>query len=142
MRQLLLAPALAVAATLSSGCSATEADTAKIDAQLDRFMAEIIESAEVGPDGRLFLVETLSEPAFLEPESGHYWQINDAEQVELRSRSLWEETLEAGERMPSSGAIHYESNQFTNQPLRIAQRTVRLSGSAKDWQFVVALPSN
>jgi DNA-binding CsgD family transcriptional regulator len=109
------------------------------DAQLDVALLALITSAEVGPDGEVFLKRAMSDPRFLKPNSGYYWQISSEGQDDFRSRSLSERKLGLrGEQAPQP--IHYNSNQFSNEPLRVVEQTVLLPNSKMRWRFVVARP--
>jgi len=109
------------------------------DAQLDAALFALIASAEVGPDGEVFLKQAMSDPRFLKPNSGYYWQISSEGQDDFRSRSLWERKLDLrGEESPQP--IHYDSNQFSNEPLRVVEQTVLLPNCEMRWRFVVARP--
>lgn len=109
------------------------------DAELDIALLALIAAAEVGPDGEVFLKQAMSDPRFLKPDSGHYWQISADGQDAFGSRSLWERKLEPrAQEAPES--IHYTSNQFPNEPLRVVEQTVLLPNSQMRWRFVVARP--
>lgn len=109
------------------------------DAQLDAALFALIASAEVGRDGEVFLKQAMSDPRFLKPNSGYYWQISSKGQDDFRSRSLWDRKLDVrGEQ--SLQPIHYNSNQFSNEPLRIVEQTVLLPNSKMRWRFVLTRP--
>jgi DNA-binding CsgD family transcriptional regulator len=109
------------------------------DAQLDAALLALIASAEVGPDGEVFLKQAMSDPRFLKPNSGYYWQISSEGQYDFRSRSLWDRKLDvSGEQSPQP--IHYNSNQFSNESLRVVEQTVLLPNSNKRWRFLLARP--
>lgn len=122
-----------------------------LDEQLDYILTAMLASAEIDPMGEVRLTLALGDQRFLEPNSGFYWQISGAEKddftsfslVSEPSRSLWDRTLELrgaqGEAgLPESGAMFYNSDQFEDEPLRIAERSVILPGSQVRWTFAVA----
>lgn len=109
-----------------------------IDEQLDAVLADMIASADIGPGGEVFFRHSLGDRRFLEPSSGRYWQISATGQDDFRSRSLWDRRLEVSGRAAWTEPFAYDSDQFPGEPLRIAERTVRLPGSDVEWQFVVA----
>lgn len=115
----------------------TGALTREIDQQLNRVLTEMIASTEVGPESDIFYNRPLSDERFMDPRSGLYWQISGGGQ-DLRSRSLFDRTLEVSGRKAWIEPLYYNSDQFPNEPLRIAERSVRLPGSNVEWQFVVA----
>jgi hypothetical protein len=136
VRTLGLGAAFALTVTLAfAGCAATS--HRQSDQQLNQALADMIASAEIGSEGEIFFTN-ISDPRFLEPNSGRYWQISSEGRDTFRSRSLWDRTLEASGREAWTEPLFYSSDQFADEPLRIAERTVRLPGSDVEWQFVVA----
>ena len=108
------------------------------DERLNLLLTAMIGSALIGPDGEIVLTYTLSDQRFLEPNSGHYWQISASGQEGFASRSLWDRRLKFSGRKSWVEPLYYNSNQFPNEPLRVAERTVYLPNSDVEWQFVVA----
>jgi hypothetical protein len=98
----------------------------------------MIASAEIGSGGEIFFNRAIGDRRFLEPNSGRYWQISGEGQEDFRSRSLWDRRLEASGSKAWSEPLYYDSDQFPDEPLRVAERTVRLPGSQVEWQFVAA----
>ena len=113
------------------------------DEQLEYILTAMISSAEIDPLGEVYFYRTLGDQRFLEPGSGVYWQISGGDFVPYASRSLWDRTLEVrgsrerGETFDSE-VIFYNSEQYSEEPLRIAERTVVLPGSETQWTFAVA----
>jgi DNA-binding CsgD family transcriptional regulator len=112
--------------------------TREYDQQLDAVLNDLIAAAEVDADGDIRLQQPVGDRRFLAPESGLYWQISAKGHEGLPSRSLWERKLRVSDRKGSAELIHYDSDQFPNEPLRVAERTVRLPGSDVEWHFIVA----
>lgn len=108
------------------------------DQQLNTALNLLIAIAEVGPEGRLFLHSPMGDQRFLEQNGGRYWQISGEGQETFRSRSLWNRTLKVSGRHAWTEPLYYNSDQFSQEPLRVVERTVRLPGSDIEWQFVVA----
>ncbi len=113
------------------------------DEQLEYILTAMIASAEIDPFGEVWFYRTLGDQRFLEPGSGLYWQISGGEYEPIASRSLWDRTLKlegaAGEGGQFDSEAHFhDSDQFTGEPLRIAERTVILPGSETRWTFAVA----
>ncbi|MBL8657113.1 MAG: sensor histidine kinase N-terminal domain-containing protein [Altererythrobacter sp.] len=109
------------------------------DDQLDYMLTAMIASAEIGPDGEVYFNRPLGDQRFLEPNSGLYWQISGKGHDDWPSRSLWDRSLRASGDVAPDERIHlYDSNQFANEPLRMAERSVVLPGSKTQWWFVVA----
>lgn len=112
--------------------------TREYDQQLDHMLTAMIGSAEIGPDGNVFFNRAPGDQRFLEANSGFYWQISGEGQEAFASRSLWDRKLKVSGRKTWSQALYYDSDQFPNERLRVAERTVRLPGSDAEWQFIVA----
>ncbi len=108
------------------------------DTQLEYVLTAMIASAEIGPDGEIRMNRPLGDQRFLEPNSGLYWQITGKNVTPFSSRSLWDRGLN-----PPVGhkdqAVHFRnSNEFPDEPLRIAERSIKLPDSDVAWTFMVA----
>jgi signal transduction histidine kinase len=108
------------------------------DNQLEYVLTAMIASAEIGPDGEIRMNRPLGDQRFLEPNSGLYWQITGKDVMPFPSRSLWDRALS-----PPAGhkdqAVHFRnSNEFPEEPLRIAERSIKLPDSDVAWTFMVA----
>ncbi len=122
----------------TSASSETSLLVREYDQQLNAVLNDLIASAEVGPDGRIFLQIPVGDQRFLELSSGRYWQISGEGQDDFPSRSLGERRLKFSGHKALTGPVFYNSDQFPNEPLRVVERTVRLPGSPVEWRFVVA----
>ena len=108
------------------------------DNQLEYVLTAMIASAEIGPDGEIRMNRPLGDQRFLEPNSGLYWQITGKGAMPFPSRSLWDRALSAPANH-NDQAVHFRnSNEFTDEPLRIAERAIRLPDSDIAWTFMVA----
>lgn len=116
----------------------SQAITTNFDDGIEYLLVAMIRASDVGPDGKVRLLEPLGEQRFVEPYSGLYWQINGTGQEPLTSRSLWDRTLNVG--LPHSDEdVHVrDSMEFEGEPLRIAERDVMLPNSPIIWRFQVA----
>ena len=108
------------------------------DNQLEYVLTAMIASAEIGPDGEIRMNRPLGDQRFLEPNSGLYWQITGKGAMPFPSRSLWDRALK-----PPAGhndqAVHFrDSTEFQDEPLRIAERAIKLPDSDISWIFMVA----
>lgn len=112
--------------------------TRNFDAQLSNLLNGMIASAEVGPDGEVFLNRPLGDQRLLEPNSGLYWQIRGEGHDDFPSRSLWDRTLNVRANHLDMDAHIYDSNQFPSEPLRVIERSIKLPGSETVWWFSVA----
>lgn len=108
------------------------------DDQLEYVLTAMIASAEIGPDGEIRLNRELGDQRFLEPNSGIYYQITGPGYEPWYSRSLWDRTLKI-EKPHSDVAVHFhDSNEFADEPLRVADRSIKLPDSDILWNFKVA----
>ena len=108
------------------------------DTQIEYVLTAMIASAEIGPDGEIRMNRPLGDQRFLEPNSGLYWQITGKDAMPFPSRSLWDRALS-----PPVGhkdqAVHFRnSDEFPDEPLRIAERSIKLPDSDVAWTFMVA----
>ena len=108
------------------------------DNQLEYVLTAMIASAEIGPDGEIRMNRPLGDQRFLEPNSGLYWQITGKGAMPFPSRSLWDRALSAPANH-NDQAVHFRnSNEFVDEPLRIAERAIKLPDSDIAWTFMVA----
>lgn len=112
--------------------------TRNFDAQLSNLLNGMIASAEVGPDGEVFLNRPLGDQRLLEPNSGLYWQIRGEGHDDFPSRSLWDRSLAVRTNHLDKDAHIYDSKQFPGEPLRVIERSIQLPGSDTVWWFSVA----
>ncbi|MCL4673051.1 MAG: HAMP domain-containing histidine kinase [Sphingomonadaceae bacterium] len=129
---LLLAGGFALDRTLSSLIQRN------FDNQLEYLLTAMIASAEIEQDGEVVFYRALGDQRFLEPNSGLYWQITGAGHDPWPSRSLWDRTLELQGDHFDNEPHFYDSAQFTDEPLRVVERTVILPDSETRWTFAVA----
>tara|TARA_R110000824_G_scaffold47632_1_gene135433 strand:- start:6070 stop:7389 length:1320 start_codon:yes stop_codon:yes gene_type:complete len=114
-----------------------DAVTRNFDNQLEYVLTAMIASAEIGPDGEVFLNRPLGDQRFLEPNSGLYWQISGKGHDDFPSRSLWDRTLESNISHDDRETHIYDSQQFTDEPLRLLERSIILPDSDTKWLFQV-----
>jgi signal transduction histidine kinase len=112
--------------------------TRNFDDQLDYLLTSMIVSAEIGPDGEVAFNRELADQRFFEPYSGLYWQVSGAGYEPFPSRSLWDRRLKVATRAPDGSVRTYDSREFAEETLRVAERDVRLPGSQTWWRFQIA----
>jgi signal transduction histidine kinase len=113
--------------------------TSNFDTQLEYVLTGMISSAEIGPDGQVFFTRNaVADQRFLEPYSGLYYQISGAGSDPFPSRSLWDRQLRVGSAHVDNEAHYYDSDEFSDEKLRIVERDVRLPNSQTNWRFQVA----
>ena len=108
------------------------------DDQLEYVLTALIASAEVDDWGDVRFYRSLGDQRFLEVNSGVYWQISGPGRDPYPSRSLWDRTLRLDGDHVDDDAHYYDSNQFPDEPLRIAERSIILPDSDTRWTFAVA----
>ena len=116
----------------------TAAITQNFDDQLEYVLQSLLLTSEVGPDDEVIFNREPADQRFLEPGSGAYWQVSARGKEAFPSRSLWDRQLAYG-RVHDDREVHvYDSAQFPEEKLRIAERDVTLPGSPTKWRFQVA----
>ncbi len=98
----------------------------------------LIAASEIGPEGEVRFNRPPADQRFIQTYSGVYFQVSGEGADTFASRSLWDRRL----RVPS-GHVDlkphiYNSNEFPDEPLRIAEMDVFLPGSPVRWRFQVA----
>ncbi len=111
--------------------------TNNFDSNLEYILYAMIRTAEIDPVGDVRFIEPLGDQRFLEAYSGLYWQISGKGHEPYPSRSLWDRLLKG---RPQSGdeVRTYDSTEFNDELLRVAERDVILPGSDVRWRFQVA----
>ncbi|HUH05532.1 MAG TPA: HAMP domain-containing sensor histidine kinase, partial [Kofleriaceae bacterium] len=112
--------------------------TNQFDDQLDYSLNAMLGAAEIDPVGDVMFNRPLGDQRYLEPNSGFYWQISGEGHEDWRSRSLWDRRLEPQVERSDPEPQYYDTYQFEDQPLRVAERTISLPGSDTEWHFIVA----
>ena len=103
--------------------------------QLDRLSAV----SEVGPGGAVKLKHLLADPRFERPYSGWYWQVAGAAGPVLRSRSLWDQVLDASPKpVLAAEPQRYTAAGPGEQLLWGLRRNITLPGSGHVYQVTVA----
>lgn len=98
------------------------------DFGLARHVEEVLTYIEVA-DGQVQLLQRPTDPAYLRPLSGWYWEVAAGGRVIERSRSLWDEVLPAPPRVPARGeSIGYFQVGPRDERLRVLAATYSLPG--------------
>ncbi|MFL6765378.1 MAG: ATP-binding protein [Sphingomicrobium sp.] len=112
------------------------------DNQLVFVLNSMIASSEIGPVGEVRFNRQLADQRFLEPYSGFYYQISGDGADTLASRSLWDRRLRVNAAHVDLKPHLYDSDEFSTpghaEPLRVAERDVRLPGSKIWWRYQLA----
>jgi signal transduction histidine kinase len=101
--------------------------------ELDNHFVQLIASIRIDDTGKLRARTTLSDPRFQKPYGGLYWQINEAGQAPLRSRSLFDEVLAAP-------TIAKTTESYDSVHIIAGPNSSKLFASEKD--LVLPLPGN
>lgn len=112
------------------------------DNQLVFVLNSMIASSEIDPIGEVRFNRQPADQRFVEPYSGLYFQISGEGADTYPSRSLWDRRLRVGGGHDDVEPHLYDSNEFSTpghpEPLRVAERDVRLPGSKIQWRYQVA----
>ena len=140
-RRMILIAALWISVLLGAGGFALDrvlvaAVTTNADDQLEYVLRSLLASSEIGPDGEvLFGRDAATDPRFVEPYSGLYWQVSapgarGSSDTVFPSRSLWDRRLQFGATHDDRNVHIYDSRQFRDEKLRIVERDAQLPGFA------------
>ena len=108
------------------------------DEQLSYVLNAMIAASEIGPDGEVRFNRPPADQRFIEPYSGVYFQVSGEGADTFPSRSLWDRRLRVASQHFDLQPHIYDSNEFAEEPLRVAERDVILPGSDVRWRFQVA----
>jgi signal transduction histidine kinase len=110
VRLLLAATCSVVAALVLAGFGLTLLFQQHVERSFERELVDhlnqLTAAFELTETGALQVAGPLSDPRFVKPYGGLYWQIEDAAGHALRSRSLWDFSLDLPPDLPSSGELH------------------------------------
>ena len=104
---------------------------------LEQHGQTLIAGLVVAPDGALSASVSPIDPRFNTPASGFYWQITSGAQM-LRSRSLWDATLEAGPNVGGDGWSMRDSAGPFEDRLLVVERRIELTGAGEPLLVVLA----
>jgi signal transduction histidine kinase len=112
------------------------------DNQLVYMLNSMVDASEIGPDGEVRFTRAPADQRFVQAYSGLYFQISGAGAETFPSRSLWDRRLRVADNHLDIKPHLYDSDEFStadhSEPLRIAERDVKLPGSNIWWRYQVA----
>jgi len=107
--------------------------------ELSHHLDQLAATVELGADGLPRLTRPLSDPRFLRPLSGLYWQISSEGVVRLRSRSLWDAVLPLPPDELVDGTLHSHRLEGPDHGrLTALERSVELPEAPRRLRLVVA----
>lgn len=115
--------------------------TKQFDQELRTYLIQLVANLDVSTDGKAFLKTQPAEPRFNQPLSGLYWQISDNHHHDvLRSRSLWDSTLDVSPELDQAGKQLVRTAVGPNaESIRLLEQVVKLSEApGKVWRISVA----
>lgn len=111
----------------------------RVEAELVTHLDQLTVAFEVGSDAWPRLARRLSDPRFERPLSGLYWQALVGDRQELRSRSLWDQSLALPLDRLAAGELHRHALPGpAGAPLLLVERTVLLEGARAPLRLAVA----
>lgn len=87
---------------------------------------------------RIALTSQPSEPRWSAPLSGYYWQINLPDGQLIRSRSLWDSTLNVRKAETAGPSNFYYIDDFSNQHLLALTKSLSIDGGTTKFLLTVA----
>ena len=102
---------------------------------------QLAASFDLNAQGEPVLRTPLTDPRFLRPLSGLYWQVNNASGTDvMRSRSLWDNTLVVPGDQLANGELHVHAIRGPGgKDLMVVERTVHIADRpGQSWRLVVA----
>lgn len=109
--------------------------------QLQVYADYVLAGIDLNADGVPVLDQSPQSPRFLQPLSGLYWQLNDAEgKAILRSRSLWDQQLTAPSDSLALGQSHFHLRQGPQgKDILLIELPIRFEAFPdRDWRLLVA----
>ena len=112
------------------------------DVGLTRHAEELLSFAEL-VDGQVSLTQRPTDPSFVRPLSGWYWEIYASGEVVERSRSLWDEVLPPAAKVPARGeVIGYFQEGPRGAKLRVVASTYSLPGHDGEVTIIFTGPAD
>jgi signal transduction histidine kinase len=120
----------------------TSAITSNFENGIEYTIRQVMAFAEIGPDGEVTFARSPGDPRLVEANSGVYLQISDAkgrssDDQNYYSPSLWDRKLKLSKLPSHNNTTFYDSEEFTNEPLLIGERDMKLPGSDIMWRIQV-----
>ena len=109
-------------------CCSSVTLLARMADDLDVQLKQLIAIIDIDQEQNLVVTRPPADPRFADPLSGLYWQVADDHGQLLRSRSLWDTTLQLPTDELSPGQVHHhEALGPANTHVLIAERRISLT---------------
>lgn len=108
------------------------------DERLQQSLDAMVGVSELDASGDLYFLRPLSDQRFAEPYSGWYWQVSAPGEEPLRSRSLWDQTLNPRLDERLGEPRFREGVGPDGQRLRILERDIVLPGNDLRYRYMAA----
>ena len=112
------------------------------DQALQATMVAVMAGTEFDASGNLVISNSVVDPRFDQPLSGWYWQLNDAETIIARSRSLWDVDLGTGVAEPDGTIDTATVAGPDGASIRRMQRDFTAPGGTRRLRATVAMPAD
>lgn len=130
--------ALAVAGAFGLHWAFANAVERGYDQRLAAKLDALVAGLDIEADGRPSLQRAPDEAAFAQVRSGWYWQVAQEGRPLLRSRSLWDESLDSGPATRMARGA--DASGPGGETLRVLSRRVSLPGASQPLDLAVAGP--
>jgi signal transduction histidine kinase len=111
------------------------------DQALQATMVAVMAGTEFDASGNLVISNSVVDPRFDQPLSGWYWQLNDAETIIARSRSLWDVDLGTGVAEPDGTIDSATVSGPDGTAIRRMQRDFTAPGGTRRLRVTVTMPA-
>ncbi len=112
----------------------------RIEAELRTDLTQVVAGLDRNADGKIVMIKSAADPRFERPLSGLYWQV-EAEDITLRSRSLWDAELSLPNEAPPDGTEHRHriADGPAGEPLIVIERHITLPQRLQNEAVTVAV---
>jgi signal transduction histidine kinase len=112
------------------------------DASLSATMVAVMAGTEFDQSGNLVISNTVVDPRYDQPLSGWYWQLNDANEILARSRSLWDVDLGIDVAEPDGSILTANETGPNGAMVRRMQRDFTAPGGTQRLRVIIAMPAD
>jgi len=111
------------------------------DQSLNNHMEELLAFSNTGRQGQIIMERHPSDPQFVKPLSGWYWELRTGDGTVERSRSLWDQRLNISDSRLGERTAAFAATGPQGEPLRAIIRSFTLPEGSKPFVIVVAGPT-